>query len=62
MYFVHSYYAKPLNQTEILSYTTYGNTTYASSIIKENITGIQFHPEKSSAGGLSIYKKWADQI
>ena len=62
MYFVHSYYAIPDSDSNILSYTQYGNIKYASSVKSANITGIQFHPEKSSRQGLNIYKTWANQI
>ncbi len=51
MYFVHSYYV-PANQWSI-SNTNYG-VDYASSIQKDNFTGCQFHPEKSSWPGEKI--------
>lgn len=58
MYFVHSYYVKPLDQGTILSVTNYGGIEYCSSILKDNIFACQFHPEKSGAKGLDIYRKW----
>lgn len=59
LYFVHSYYVIPDNQDVILTNTTYGNTTYSSSVCKNNIFACQFHPEKSAREGLKIYKDWA---
>ena len=56
MYFVHSYYVEPKDDSIILSKTTYGNTEYCSSIKYKNIFATQFHPEKSSEVGLNIYK------
>ena len=56
MYFVHSFYAKPENESIILSKTTYGKTEYCSSIQQKNIFACQFHPEKSGEIGLRIYK------
>jgi glutamine amidotransferase len=58
MYFVHSYYALPKDKSVVLAYTDYANIKYASSVVKENILGIQFHPEKSSVQGLKIYRDW----
>ncbi len=55
MYFVHSFYAKPKNDKDILSYSEYGNITYCSSLKKENVTGMQFHPEKSGKNGIKVY-------
>ncbi len=62
MHFVHSYYAIPDDKNTILSYSQYGGVKYASSVIKNNIVGIQFHPEKSSKSGIQIYKNWATYI
>lgn len=61
MYFVHSYYIEPLDKTIVLSETSYGNFTYASSIYRQNVFACQFHPEKSAEDGLKIYKNWAIQ-
>lgn len=60
--FVHSYYAVPDNSTQILTYTKYADIKYASSVIKDNIVGFQFHPEKSGVLGLKIYENWAKSI
>lgn len=62
MYFVHSYYVSPSNTDEILTYTTYHDFDYCSSIIKDNIFATQFHPEKSGKKGLNIYKNWIKNI
>lgn len=59
MYFVHSFYAQPKNEMDILSYTNYESFEYCSSILKDNIFGTQFHPEKSSKVGIEIYKEWS---
>jgi len=61
MYFVHSYYIEPDDESIILSYTNYGLTKYASCVLKDNIFACQFHPEKSAEKGLTIYKNWATQ-
>ena len=61
MYFVHSYYADPSNLDCVLSETTYGDTTYCSSIFYNNIFATQFHPEKSGLYGVNIYKEWFRQ-
>lgn len=56
MYFVHSFYAEPINQDEVLTKTVYQGFEYCSSFKKNNIYGFQFHPEKSGQAGLRIYK------
>ena len=56
-YFVHSYYFECLNQKNVIGSTEYG-LNFASIVGKENIYGVQFHPEKSSAQGLQLIKNF----
>ena len=56
-YFVHSYYFKCDNKENILAETQY-EINFTSIIGKENIYGVQFHPEKSSSQGLSLLKNF----
>ena len=44
------------NTKNILSKTLYGKNLFASSIIKNNTIGFQFHPEKSQKAGLQLLK------
>jgi len=54
-YFVHSYGVFCKNDSSILAKSTYGDTSFASGITNGvNITGFQFHPEKSHYLGLSL--------
>ena len=57
VYFVHSYYFDCANKDNILAETKYG-TNFASIVGKENIYGVQFHPEKSSSQGLNLLKEF----
>lgn len=58
-YFVHSYYCIPESEKNILTLTDYGKN-YCSSIAKENISAVQFHPEKSQNGGLKILNNFLE--
>lgn len=62
MYFIHSYYTIPEKNEEMLTLTNYDGIEYCSSIFKDNIFATQFHPEKSAAKGIEIYKNWAGFI
>lgn len=59
VYFVHSYYLKA-REEEIVKATTEYSTTIHASVEKGNIFACQFHPEKSSAVGLTILKNFAE--
>ena len=56
-YFVHSYYFDCTKKENILAKTSYG-INFPSIVNKENIYGVQFHPEKSSDQGLRIIKSF----
>ncbi len=62
MYFVHSYYAKPEHNDNLLCTSRYGKTIYCSGIKKENVEAFQFHPERSGKEGLKILKNFKKQI
>jgi glutamine amidotransferase len=52
-YFVHSYHAKCSNPENIVALTEYGYK-FPSMITRENITGVQFHPERSHKFGMQL--------
>ena len=56
-YFLHSYYCKTKHNEHTLSMSQYGNT-FAYAINKENIYGMQFHPEKSHQNGIKILENF----
>jgi len=56
-YFVHSYYVEPEDKNIIVGTTDYG-IKFASAINKDNIWGLQFHPEKSSTIGLKVLENF----
>ena len=58
-YFVHSYYFDCKQSENIVGTTDYG-INFTSLISKENIYGVQFHPEKSSKQGLNLIKKFLE--
>ncbi|NQU32403.1 MAG: imidazole glycerol phosphate synthase subunit HisH [Bacteroidetes bacterium] len=58
-YFLHSYYFACENDDTILTTTEYG-ITFASSINRENIYGIQCHPEKSHSNGVQLLENFAN--
>lgn len=57
VYFAHSYYVVPKDDMIIASNTDYG-PEFVSSVWKNNIFGIQFHPEKSGPVGLKILENF----
>ena len=62
MYFVHSYYAKPVDTCLVTSISHYGENEFCSSLTKGNIFASQFHPERSGLGGLRVYRNLAAAV
>lgn len=58
VYFVHSYYVKP-NDDSVVAATTHYGIDFCAAIWRDNIMATQFHPEKSQDKGLSMLKNFA---
>lgn len=56
-YFVHSYHFRVANEKNIATVTPYCGE-FVSSVIKDNIVGTQFHPEKSQKAGFKLIKNF----
>lgn len=58
-YFLHSYYFQEGSASQIMSRTDYGEV-FTSSAFKDNIFGVQFHPEKSHHWGVQLLKNFSE--
>ncbi|MBA4342095.1 MAG: imidazole glycerol phosphate synthase subunit HisH [Methylibium sp.] len=56
-YFVHSYFARPLDARHSAGETDYGQR-FTCAVARDNIFATQFHPEKSAAHGLALYRNF----
>jgi imidazole glycerol phosphate synthase, glutamine amidotransferase subunit len=56
-YFVHSYRVECANQEDVLASTDYGEP-FTSAFAKDNILGVQFHPEKSHRFGMQLLRNF----
>jgi len=57
-YFMHSY--EVVNYTDITSLTDYEGHSFVSSVQKNNLYGVQFHPEKSREAGVRLFRNFVD--
>lgn len=57
VYFVHSYHFVPSNKDNAIASASYG-IDFVAGIRKDNIVGLQFHPEKSQRDGLKILENF----
>jgi glutamine amidotransferase len=61
VYFVHSFYPEPDDQSLISATCEYG-VRFAASVSAGNLSAVQFHPEKSQAVGLAILRNFVNSI
>jgi len=59
VYFVHSFFPKPVDSKIVATRTVYGES-FASAIWRDNIFATQFHPEKSQRVGLQLLKNFVE--
>jgi len=62
MYFVHSFYSKPVDDAVVVSTTRYAGIEFCSSVRLDNLFACQFHPERSGLSGLQVYRNLSDII
>lgn len=58
VYFVHSFAYRATNDHEVAAWCSYGKDRFAAAVVKDNMLGLQFHPEKSQAAGLMLLESW----
>lgn len=58
-YFVHSYYVRARNRGDVLATAEYG-VEFDSALGRENLYGVQFHPEKSHRFGLRLLTQFLE--
>lgn len=62
VYFVHSYYGVDLAPEQLVAYAEYERIRVPGIVQKGNVTGMQFHPEKSGTCGMTLLKNWLQQV
>lgn len=58
-YFIHSYYVEVENKNVVMTTTDYGEE-FVSGVHQDNISAVQFHPEKSHSNGMKLLKNFSE--
>ncbi len=59
VYFCHSYYVLPADRSVVSAWSDYGGR-FAAAVRRDNVMGVQFHPEKSQTAGLRILRNFVE--
>lgn len=62
LYYVHSFMACEYMDENLIAYSNYGGVKVPGIVRKDNVIGVQFHPEKSGETGLNLLKKFGEMI
>ncbi|MBS5938259.1 imidazole glycerol phosphate synthase subunit HisH [Clostridium sp.] len=62
VYYVHSFMATDYEDKGLVAYSNYGGVKIPGIVRKDNIIGMQFHPEKSGETGLNLLKKFGVMV
>ena len=62
VYYVHSYYASDYDDADLIGYSMYGVIRVPGLVMRNNVMGTQFHPEKSADDGLKILAYFAKEF
>lgn len=57
-YFVHSFMGRPADPAHLLATADYGGNAITAAIGRDNILGLQFHPERSGPAGLALLDRF----
>ncbi len=59
-YFVHSFHARPSDETLVAGVCAFGSTPLTAAVARDNVVGVQFHPEKSQTAGLELLRGFVE--
>jgi imidazole glycerol-phosphate synthase subunit HisH len=61
-YYANSFVVEPADDAQVIAWTTYGNERFPAAVRRDNVRGVQFHPEKSGAPGLRLIRNFLAEV
>ncbi|HSJ10144.1 MAG TPA: imidazole glycerol phosphate synthase subunit HisH [Longimicrobiales bacterium] len=61
-YYANSFAVVPEDESDVIAWTQYGGERFPAAVRRDNVWGVQFHPEKSGATGLRLLNNFLAQV
>jgi glutamine amidotransferase len=61
-YYANSFVVDPSDESEVIAWSRYGRERFPAAVRRDNVWGVQFHPEKSGAAGLQVLNNFIAQV
>jgi imidazole glycerol-phosphate synthase subunit HisH len=61
-YFANSFVCRPVDSSSVVAWSTHEQDRFPAMVRVGRCTGVQFHPEKSSAAGVSFVHAWLREV
>jgi imidazole glycerol-phosphate synthase subunit HisH len=61
-YYANSYACRPNDESHVMAWSTHDDDRFPAMVRAHRCTGVQFHPEKSSAPGVRFIRAWLDEV
>ncbi|HEX6309583.1 MAG TPA: imidazole glycerol phosphate synthase subunit HisH [Longimicrobiales bacterium] len=61
-YFANSYVVEPADESDVIGWCSYGRERFPAAVRRDNVWGVQFHPEKSGPEGLHLLGNFIAQV
>jgi glutamine amidotransferase len=62
MYYANTFVAEPSTRRRVIAWTSYDGDRFVAAVRKNNVWGVQFHPEKSAADGLRLVRNFLEEV
>jgi imidazole glycerol-phosphate synthase subunit HisH len=62
VYYANGFAAEPADESDVVGWTHYGTERFPAAVRRDNVWGVQFHPEKSGAAGLRVLHNFLAQV
>lgn len=61
-YYANTFAVQPEDESDVIAWTNYGSERFPAAVRRDNVWGVQFHPEKSGTAGLHVIRNFLAEV